>query len=64
MLTHIFHSKTMMFSLALAILGVLQTSMELFTPYITPQVSGLLTVLLGLLVAILRVLTTVPLTEK
>lgn len=64
MLKQILKSKTMLFALALAILGVLQTSMDVFTPYLTPQASGLLTVILGLLVAILRVLTTVPLTDK
>lgn len=64
MIQQILKSKTMMFALALAILGVLQASMDVFTPYLTPQASGLLTVLLGLLVAILRVLTTQPLTDK
>ena len=64
MIQQILRSKTMMFALALAILGVLQASMDVFTPYLTPQASGLLTVLLGLLVAILRVLTTMPLQDK
>lgn len=64
MLKQILKSKTMLFALALAILGVLQASMDVFTPYLTPQASGLLTVVLGLLVAILRVLTTAPLSEK
>lgn len=64
MLTQILKSKTMLFALALAILGVLQTSMDAFTSYLTPQASGLITVAVGLAVAILRVLTTMPLTEK
>ena len=64
MIQQILRSKTMMFALALAILGVLQASMDVFTPYLTPQASGLLTVLLGLLVAILRVLTTQKLSDK
>ena len=64
MIQQILRSKTMLFALALAILGALQASMDVFTPYLTPQASGLLTVLLGLLVAILRVLTVQPLSEK
>ena len=64
MLKYILHSKTMLFALALAILGVLQASMDIFTPYLTPQASGLLTVVIGLAVAILRVLTTLPLDKK
>lgn len=64
MMKHILKSKTMMFALALAILGVLQASMDVFTPYLTPQASGLLTLIIGLAVAILRVLTTVPLSDK
>lgn len=64
MLQQILRSKTMLFALALAILGVLQASMDIFTPYLTPQASGLLTVVIGLAVAVLRVLTTLPLDKK
>ena len=61
---NILKSKTMLFALVLAILGVLQASMEVFTPYLTPQASGLVGVAIGLAVAILRVLTTLPLDKK
>lgn len=64
MMKQILKSKTMLFAIALAILGVLQASMDVFTPYLTPQASGLLTVGVGLGVAILRVITTMPLSDK
>lgn len=64
MLKQILRSKTMMFALTLAILGVLQASMDVFTPYLSPQASGFLGVVIGLAVAILRVLTTLPLDKK
>lgn len=64
MIQKILKSKTMLFALALAILGVLQASMEVFTPYLTPQAAGLLTLVVSLAVAILRVLTTMPLDDK
>lgn len=61
---NILKSKTMLFALALAILGVLQASMEVFTPYLSAQAAGLMTLVISLAVAILRVLTTMPLNEK
>lgn len=64
MMQKILKSKTMLFALALAILGTLQASMELFTPYLTAQAAGLLTLFVSLAVAILRVLTTMPLDDK
>lgn len=64
MLKQFAKSKTMIFALALAILGVLQTSMEVFTPYISAQTAGVLTVIIGCAVAVLRVITTTSLVEK
>lgn len=57
-------SKTMWFALVLAILGVLQTSMDVFTPYLTPQAIGIVTLIIGVVVAILRELTTKSLADK
>lgn len=57
-------SRTMLFAVALAVLGVVQASMDVFTPYLSPQAMGLVTLVIGLIVAILRVLTTLPLNEK
>jgi hypothetical protein len=60
----ILKSKTMLLAILLAVLGVVQASMDIFTPYISPQAMGLLTMLVGVLVAILRVVTTMPLDKK
>lgn len=60
----ILRSKTMLFAAALSFLGAIQASMDVFTPYLTPQAAGLLAVIVGALVAMLRVVTTVPLGEK
>ena len=64
MIKQILKSKTMLLAILLAVLGVLQASMDVFTPYLTPQAAGILTVVLGLAVAVLRVLTTMPLDKK
>lgn len=57
-------SKTMIFAMALSILSVLQASMDVFTEYITPQSAGLIGVIISVIVAVLRVLTTAPLRDK
>lgn len=63
-ITRMAHSKTMIFSMILAMLGVVQASMGVFTAYLTPQGTGLLTLIIGIIVAMLRVATTQPLSEK
>lgn len=60
----ILKSKTMMLALALAVLGVIEIQAQLFAPYMTPEVFGVFNIVLGIIVAVLRVLTTVPLSEK
>lgn len=64
MLKQMLKSKTMIFALLLAVLGVLQTSMEVFTPYISSQTAGMLTVIIGCAVAVLRVVTTTSIGDK
>lgn len=64
MLKQILKSKTMLFALLLAVLGVVQASMDIFTPYVSAQAMGILTMVVGIAVAILRVLTTSSLGEK
>lgn len=64
MFLQIVRSKTMLFAILLSVLGVIQASMDVFTPYLTPQASGIVTLIIGLVVAILRVVTTQPLSEK
>ncbi len=57
-------SNTYQFSILLAILGVVQASSGVFTQYMTPTVAGWFTVVVGIVVAILREITTKPLNEK
>lgn len=64
MFTQIIRSKTMLFAILLSVLGVVQASMDVFTPYLTPQASGIITMIIGVVVAILRVVTTQPLSDK
>ena len=63
-ITRICMSKTLLFSLLLAVLGTLQASLDVFTPYLTPQTMGFVTLAIGVAVAILRVVTTQALSEK
>jgi len=57
-------SKTIIVALLLSIFGAVQASMGVFTDYLTPQVFGWFSMAVGVIVAVLRVLTTVPLDEK
>ena len=57
-------SKTILFSLLLAVVGAIQAAMGVFSDILTPQAYGLLTMLIGAIVAGLRYLTTVPLDHK
>jgi hypothetical protein len=62
--SRIIRSKTLLFSLALSILGVLQASMDVFTDYLTPHAMGFVTLAMGVIVAVLRVLTTQDIRDK
>lgn len=57
-------SKTIMFSLLLAVLGAIQATMGVFSDILTPEAYGLLTVVIGAIVAGLRYITTMPLDRK
>lgn len=57
-------SKTIWFSILLAVLGVVEANVGVFQQYMTPQTFGTFSVAVGVIVAVLRVLTTVPLSEK
>lgn len=57
-------SKTILFALLLAIFGAVQASMGVFSAYMTPEVFGWFSMGVGVIVAVLRVLTTVPLQDK
>jgi hypothetical protein len=60
----IIRSRTMIFSLALTALGAVQTSQDVFSAFMTPKMFGLFTVAIGIVVAILRVVTKQPLENK
>jgi hypothetical protein len=64
MIMTIFKSKTMMFALALAIFGVLEMNLKVFAPHLTPEFFGAFSILISIVVAVLRVLTTMPLDKK
>jgi len=61
---HVFKSKTMLFAMALAVLGVIEMQIKLFADYMTPEAFGIFNILVAVIVAVLRVLTTVPLDQK
>lgn len=63
-LQKILKSKTLMFSLLLAVLGVVEVSFGIFQNYLSPAVYGFSLMLISIIVAVLRVLTTLPLDEK
>jgi uncharacterized membrane protein YesL len=60
----IFKSKTILFALFLAVLGVLEINIKVFSQYMTPELFGWFSISISVIVAVLRVLTTVPLNEK
>lgn len=57
-------SKTMWFSLALAVFGVLEASTSYLQTMIGPEHFGFVVIGIGIVAAILRILTTLPLDEK
>ena len=63
-LNKILKSKTLMFSLLLAVLGVIEVSFGVFQAYLSPAVYGFSLMAISVVVAVLRVLTTLPLDEK
>jgi len=57
-------SKTMIFSIALAALGAVQASLGVLDAFLSPKGAGLAAMIVAVLVAVLRVVTTKPLSEK
>ena len=60
----VMRSKTMWFSLALVILGVVYDNFSYVENIIDPRLYGVLLIVIGIIVAILRFITTMPLDEK
>lgn len=57
-------SKTMRFALALAVLGVIETQLGVLSQYMSKELFGLFSIGISVAVAVLRVVTTSPLSEK
>ena len=57
-------SKTILFAVLLASLGAIQASLELFNAVLSPVTYGLITMGIGVIVAVLRVLTNTDLKNK
>ena len=60
----VMHSKTMWFSLALVILGALYDNFSYIEQLIHPRLYGILLISIGVAVAVLRFVTTMPLEDK
>lgn len=54
-------SRTMLFALLLAVFGVLEANMQLLSAFIPQHLYGAAVTLVGVIVAVLRVVTTSPL---
>lgn len=59
-----FKSKTIWFSIILAVAGIIEQSQGLVTQLVGPQNSGLIIMAISIVVAVLRVMTTQPLSDK
>lgn len=57
-------SKTMLFAYALAVLGVVETQYKLVEQFVPEEYRGAVFVVIGAVVAALRVVTTQPLSDK
>ena len=64
MIMTIFKSKTLMFALILAIFGVVEMNVKVFSVYMTPTMFGFFSIGISVIVAILRIATTLPLDKK
>ena len=60
----VMRSKTMWFSLALVILGVVYDNFSYVENIINPRLYGVLLIAIGIVVAVLRFVTTLPLEDK
>lgn len=59
-----FKSKTINFGFVLAVLGLVQANLSVFTQYMTPEIAGWFGFLVGLAVIYLRLITTKSVGEK
>lgn len=61
---NILKSKTMLFSLLLAVLGTVEQNTAMVTSIVGPENTGLAMLGISVIVAILRIVTTEPLSAK
>ena len=61
---NILKSKTMLFSLLLAVLGTVEQNTTMVTSIVGPENTGLAMLGISVIVAILRIVTTEPLSAK
>lgn len=64
LVTKVFRSKTLAFAYLLTALGVLWDNVQLVREFLPPDTAGRGTAALGLIVLLLRALTSKPLSEK
>ncbi len=64
MIKQSFKSRTMIFALALAVFGVLETQIHIFSQFMSPEAFGVFNIVVAIAVALLRVITTMPITQK
>lgn len=64
MIRKILKSKTLLFSLLLAVMGVVEANTQAFARFIGPDYFGLFVMVVSIITAVLRVLTRVPLKDK
>ena len=57
-------SKTLIFAFLLSILGTVQMSLGIFTPYMSPERFGIFSFVVGIIVTILRFVTKTSLDDK
>jgi hypothetical protein len=57
-------SRTIIFALALALFGVLETQIHIFSQFMSPEAFGVFNIVVAIAVALLRVITTMPITQK
>lgn len=56
-------SRTILFALLLAVLGVVEQNAQIVSIFFGPQNQGVVMLIISVLVALLRVVTTVPLVK-
>jgi len=59
-----FKSKTIWFAILLAVGGIVEQSQSVITQLVGPQNTGLIMLVISIIVAVLRIVTTQPISAK